>query len=81
MAEETLQEQSIKQKKIAFAQSEHIEAVIQILKECTVQEKLVGDNEFETLKNAITLDANSTTITNFINLIDHIKKGGLHQPQ
>ncbi len=72
-------QQSIKQKKIAFAQSEHIEAVIAILKDSCGEHKLVGENEFETLKNAITLDAQAEVIKNFINLIDHIKQGGLHQ--
>lgn len=72
-------EQTLKQKKIAFAQSEHLEAVLAILKDSAGQQKLVGETEFETIKNAITLDSNSTMIKNFINLIDHIKKGGLHQ--
>lgn len=73
------QEQSLKQKKIAFAQSEHIEAVIALIKESCGEHVLVGETEFETIKNAVTLEANSTLIKNFINLIDHIKKGGLHQ--
>lgn len=73
------QEQSLKQKKMAFASSEHFEAVLAILKDSAGTQKLVGETEFETIKNAITLDANSTMITNFINLIDHIKSGGLHQ--
>jgi hypothetical protein len=72
-------EQTLKQKKIEFAQSAHLEAVLAILRESAGEQKLVGANEFETIKNAITLEANSTMITNFINLIDHIKKGGLHQ--
>lgn len=72
-------EQSLKQKKIAFAQSEHIEAVVAILKDACGEQKLVGDTEFETIKNAITLEANADMIKSFINLIDHIKRGGLHQ--
>lgn len=72
-------EQSIKQKKIAFAQSEHIEAVIVLLREACRQEKLVGDTEYETVVNAVTLDAQSDLIIKFINQIDFIKSGGLHQ--
>lgn len=78
MPEETFVRQSIIQKKIAFAQSDHLEAVLTLLKESAGEQKLVGATEFETIKNAVTLESNSTLITNFINLIDHIKKGGLH---
>lgn len=69
--------QSSKQKKIAFAQSEHIEAVLTILKEVSRQEKLVGDTEYETIVNAVTMDAQGDMIIRFINTIDFIKKGGL----
>ncbi len=70
---------SMNQKKIAFAQSAHIEAVLAILRESCHQEKLVGDNEFQTLKNAITMDAQGDMIIRFINTLDFIKKGGLVQ--
>ncbi len=69
---------SMKQKKIAFAQSEHIEAVIQLIQEAGGVPKLVGENEFETIVNAVTLDAQQNVLTKFINMIDAIKKGGLH---
>lgn len=72
-------EQSIKQKKIAFAQSDHIEAVIVLLREACRQEKLVGDTEYATVVNAVTLDAQSDLIIKFINQIDFIKQGGLHK--
>lgn len=68
---------SLNQKKIAFAQSDHIEAVLAILKESSRQTKLVGDTEFETLVNAITMDAQGEMIIKFLNTIDFIKKGGL----
>lgn len=71
-------EQSLKQKKIAFAQSEHIEAVIALLKDSGGVAKLIGESEFETVVNAATLDAQQNMITKFINSIDFIKKGGLH---
>lgn len=68
---------TLNQKKIAFAQSEHIEAVLSILKDACRQAKLVGDNEFETVRNAVTMDAQSDLIIKFINTIDFIKSGGL----
>ncbi len=70
---------SAKQKKIAFVQSEHVEAVIAILRDSTKKTQLVGDNEFLTVVNAVTLDAQSNLIIEFINQIDFIKKGGLHK--
>lgn len=69
--------QSIIQKKIAFAQSEHVETVLLILKEISRQEKLVGDTEYETIVNAVTMDAQGEMIIRLINTIDFIKKGGL----
>ncbi len=81
MEQDPIVAQSIKQKKIAFAQSDHIEAVIQILQECGGVSKLIGDNEFLTVVNAATLDSQQNMITKFINTIDFIKQGGLHQPK
>lgn len=74
-------DQSLKQKKIAFAQSTHFEAVLAILKECSRQTKLVGDNEFQTIVNAVTLDAQSDMLVKFINQVDFIKGGGLHKAE
>ncbi len=75
--DEEIINQSLNQKKIAFATSEHLEAVLAILKECAKHPKLVGDTEFETLVNAITMDAQGEMIIQFINQIDFIKSGGL----
>lgn len=67
------------QKKISFAQSEHLPAVLQLLKECGGVPKLLGESEFETVVNAATLDAQQEMITKFISAIDAIKQGSLHQ--
>lgn len=80
MEEEPIIPLTVKQKKIAFAQSAHVETVVQLLKECGGVPTLVGENEFETVVNAVTLDAQQNMITKFINMIDHIKQGGLHEP-
>ena len=72
-----MEEQSHIQKKIAFAQSEHIETAISLLKECSRQTKLVGETEYATVVNAVTMDAQGDMIIKFINSIDFIKKGGL----
>jgi hypothetical protein len=75
--DEELINQSLNQKKIAFATSEHLEAVLAILKDAAKHDKLIGDTEFETLRNAITFDAQGEMIIQFINQIDYIKSGGL----
>lgn len=75
---ETLQNQTIKQKKIAFAQSPHLEAVLQMLKEASTHNPLVADTAHATVVNAVTLDAQSNLIIEFIRQVDDIKGGGLH---
>lgn len=75
--DETPENQTLNQKKIAFTQSGHVEAVIAILRESAMQKKLVGDSEYETVVNAVTLDAQSDLIIKFINTVDFIKSGGL----
>lgn len=71
--------QTLEQKKMAFAGSEHVAIAILLFKECGGVSKLLGDSEFETVVNAATLDAQQDMITKFISSIDNIKKGSLHQ--
>ena len=71
---ENPENQSILQKKIAFANSEHVATVVQILKECGGANQLVGRSEYETIVNAVTLDAQQDIIKNFINSLDNIRK-------
>jgi len=79
--DETLEQQSLKQKKIAFAQSPHLEAVIALLRDVSHNQKLVGETEYETLVNAITMDAQAQMILDLISSVDFIKQGGLHKPE
>jgi len=65
---------NILKQKIEFANSAHVAIVIQILKECSRQEKLVGDTEYATIVNAVTMDAQGEMIIKFINSLDAIKK-------
>lgn len=67
------EDQSILQKKIAFANSEHVAIAIQIMQECCGTPTLVGENEFATIVNAVTLDAQSDMMKKFINSLDTIK--------
>lgn len=62
------------QKKIAFANSEHVAIVIELLKECGGAQQLVGETEYATVVNAVTLDAQQDMLKKFINALDSIKK-------
>ncbi len=74
-------EQSLKQKKIALAQSEHAPVIIELIKDCLTQKPLVAKTEWETIVNAITLDAQSSILRGMVDLIDNIRKGSLHEPK
>jgi len=73
-----ISEQTMKQKKIALAQSEFAPVVIELMKDCITQSPLVGDNEFKTLVNAITFDVQSTMLRSMVDLLEDIRQGGLH---
>jgi len=77
MPEEQLPPQSMIQKKIALAQSEHAPIIIELLKDCITQSPLIGDNEFKTLVNAITFDVQSELIIKMVERLEFIRSGGL----
>lgn len=77
--EEPLENQTINQKKMSFVQSAHLDAVLALLRDSCGEQRLVGETEFETIKNAITLEANANMIKGFIKMVDFVKSGGLHQ--
>jgi len=74
-----ISEQTMKQKKIALAQSEHAPIVIELLKDCIDQTPLVADTEFATIKNAITFDVQSTMLRKMVDLLEDIRQGKLHE--
>lgn len=61
------------QKKLEFANSEHVSTVLELLKECSGTQQLVGESEYSTVVNAVTLDAQQEMIKKFINHLDAIK--------
>lgn len=71
-------EQSLKQRKIALAQSEHASIVAHIIRDCIPQTPLVTSSEWETIVNAITFDAYSSMVLNVVDYLDRIRKGELH---
>ena len=74
-------EQSLKQKKIILAQSEHARTVIELMRDCASKIPLVADTEWKTIVNTITLDAQSTLIREVADYMEAIRKGLLHEPE
>lgn len=73
--------QSLIQKKIALANSEHSAVIIELLKDCMAHKPIIGKTEFETLVNAITLEVQGNMLKAIVDYLDYIKKGGLHEPK
>ena len=73
-------EQSLNQKKIALAQSEHCSTVVALMKDVASKTPLIADTEFKTLLNAITLEVEANMIRNMVDLLEKIRQGYLHEP-
>ena len=72
-------EQSLKQKKIILAQSEHAPVVIELMKDCLTQVPIVAETEWKTIVNAITLEVQSTMMRAMVDHLEEIRKGSLHE--
>lgn len=67
-----------KQKLISLAQSEYASTVIEIIKDCIPPSSLVGDTEFETIKNAIIFDTYQNMMVSVVKYLEDIRQGKLH---
>jgi len=75
-------EQSLKQKKIGLATSEHAPVIIELMKDCMQQvSSLIGETQWETSVNAITLDVQGKMLTTMVDHLENIRKGSLHNAQ
>lgn len=74
-----MEEQSLKQKKIALAQSEHASTIVELIRDCIPRTPIIANDEFHTLVNAITLDVTSTLLRDVVDYIEAIKNGKLHE--
>ena len=74
-------EQSLKQKKIALAQSNHAPVVIDLMKDCMAQVSIIADTEWKTIVNALTLEIQSTMLRSMVDLLENIRQGGAHNPK
>lgn len=77
MAEETPLNQSLIQKKIALAQSEHAAIIVELIRDVGQKVPLIGKDEFETVKNAIIIDTTSTLIADMVDYLERIRNGEL----
>ncbi len=69
-------EQTLQQKVVSFATSEHYSGAVELLKRSrTMLNTIVADDEFHTLLNALTLELESNIIQRFVVAIDEIRTG------
>lgn len=73
-------DQTLKQQKIALAQSEHASVIVELIKDCTSKNPIIADTEFKTLVNAITLEVEANLMRSVVDYIEAIRKGALHDP-
>jgi len=78
---EDTNEQSLTQKKIALAQSEHASIIIELMKDCMSQVPIVADTEWQTIVNAITLEVQGTMLRSMVDHLESIRSGSLHEPK
>jgi len=71
-------EQSLNQKKMALAASEHAPVIVELMKDCMSQTPIIAKTEWETIVNAITLDIQGTLIRTMVDHLEAIRKGSLH---
>ena len=76
-----MEDQTLKQKKIALATSEHAPIIIELMKDCMPQNLIVADTEFKTLVNAITLEVQGTMLRAMVDHLEDIRSGSLHNPE
>ena len=75
-----MEDQSLKQRKIALAQSEHSGAIVELMKDCmTPVNDIIGKTEWETLVKAMTLEIEGKMMVKMIDWIDKIRHGALHE--
>jgi len=72
-------EQSMNQKKMVLAASEHAPVIIELMKDCMSQTPIVGKTEWETIVNAITLEVQGTMLRSMVDHLEGIRQGNLHE--
>jgi hypothetical protein len=75
-------DQTLQQKKVSFATSEHYQGAIELLKQSLTEiTTLIGENEFKTVLNAMTVELETALVQRFVVAINNIRTGeNLNQP-
>jgi len=83
MEDDTLVNQSQRQKMVSFATSEYYAGAIELLKYSRSSiTSIVGDSEYQTLVNAITLEMEAGLVQRFVAEIEKIRSGqNIYEPQ
>jgi len=74
-------EQSLKQKKIALATSEHAPVIIELMKDLMSQNPIIGKDQWETIVNALTIEIQATMLRGMVDHLEDIRKGSLHNKE
>ena len=74
-------EQSLNQKKMALAASEHAPVIVELMKDCMSQNPLIAKTEWETIVNAVTLEVQGTMLRSMVDLLEKIREGSLHNEE
>lgn len=76
-------DQTLQQKKVSFATSEHYQGAVELLKQSLTEiTTLIGENEFKTLVNAMTIELETSLVQRFVVSINNIRSGdNLNQSQ
>lgn len=74
--------QSLVQKQITFANdADMVAAAIEIIKSTFETTALLGNNEYETVVNAVKFDTQQNVMLGFLKQLDFIREGGLLNKQ
>lgn len=76
-----MEKQTLNQKKISLATSEHAPVIVELIKDCMSSSPIVAQTEWQTIVNAITLEVQGTMLRSMVDLLENIRKGSLHNPQ
>ncbi len=75
-------DQTVEQKVVSFANSEHYQGAVELLKRSlTTITSLIAEDEFKTVVNALTVELETALIQRFVVSINNIRTGeNLNQP-
>ncbi len=78
-----IQNQTVEQKVVSFANSEHYQGAVELLKRSLTQVMtLIGETEFRTIVNALTVELETALVQRFVVEINKIRTGeNLTQPK